>query len=200
MTQSMNYNNVVSPGGSSNRMLSWGTSMPTGGSSAVGPGPSPLQPMSFGNTGNVALSMPSVGPVSKNSNLTPNVGYNPSVSAGNIQADLANSARGTNPTEVPGAGGWFGSTFKNKDGGLNLDALSSVGTTLASFGQLYAAFQSNKIAKDSLSFQKESYQTNLSNQLSSYNMALEDRANARAVQSGTPGSAEAYINKHRLGD
>lgn len=73
---------------------------------------------------------------------------------------------------------------------------------ISTLGKLYSAFQSHKLARDSLDFQKKSYKENLNNQRTSFNMALEDRANARASYSASDTAqqdAEAYIEKYRLG-
>lgn len=80
--------------------------------------------------------------------------------------------------------------------------LQTVFGGISTLGKLYSAFQSHKLARDSLDFQKKSYKENLNNQRTSFNMALEDRANARAsysVSDTAQQDAEAYIEKHRLG-
>lgn len=103
----------------------------------------------------------------------------------------------TDALDAAGAGekmpGFFG-----KDG-FNLGSVSDIASILGGFGQLWSGFQANKLAKDALGFQKEAYRTNLENQTSSYNLALEDRIRSRyAQQGGTRAQADAYINDHRL--
>ena len=98
-----------------------------------------------------------------------------------------------NPT-LPQQNGLFGG-MKN----WNMDTTKTVLGGIGMLGQIWSAFQANKIARDSLDFQKKTYKENLTNQRSSYNMALEDRANARYAQMGRPDDAAAYIEKHRLG-
>lgn len=86
------------------------------------------------------------------------------------------------------------------DGNFSWANAGSLTKALGGLGQVWAAFQANKLAKDSLNFQKESYQTNLANQIASYNMALEDRAYARAAQNNAPqNTAQSYISQHKLG-
>ncbi len=114
-----------------------------------------------------------------------------------VTADAMNTAGGAVPE---GAAGGIGGIMMNADGSLNLNAIGTIGKVIGGFGQVYAGIQANKIAKDSLNFQKESYATNLTNQLSSYNLALEDRVRARYKQEGRSGEADGYINKHRLGE
>lgn len=105
---------------------------------------------------------------------------------------------GVNPVED--AGGWFKNTVLNSDGSLNMDTIGTLASTLGSFGKLYAGFQANKLAKDTLNFQKEAYQTNLANQISSYNLSLEDRMAARYAQKeGSDKERDAYVSKHKLG-
>lgn len=99
--------------------------------------------------------------------------------------------------------GMMGKTFTTPGGGLNFDNISSVLSGIGAIGSLWGGIQANKIAKDSLNFQKESYATNLNNQISSYNTALEDRATSRANFAGTAAAreqAQGYIAKHKLGD
>lgn len=96
--------------------------------------------------------------------------------------------------------GWLKSTIFNKDGGLNLDAIGSIAGTIGDFGKLYMGYKANKLAEDSLNFQKQAYQTNLANQTSSYNLALEDRVNGRySSRERNEAQINDYLNKHRLG-
>lgn len=86
-------------------------------------------------------------------------------------------------------------------GGLNwnMDTTKAVLGGVGMLGQIWSAYQANKIARDSLDFQKKAYKENVANQRSSYNTALEDRAYARYAQMGRPNDAADYIAKHRLG-
>lgn len=94
---------------------------------------------------------------------------------------------------------FLGSTFMDGEGGLNLRAVGGLAEGLASLGSLYGAFQMNKLARDSLDFQKKSYKQNLANQTKSYNTALEDRLRTRGIQNGTSRArTAAEIEKHSL--
>lgn len=71
--------------------------------------------------------------------------------------------------------------------------------TLGTLGNLYGAFQANRLAKDQLNFTKDVTNTNLNNQVKSYNTALEDRARSRAVaENRSQASADKYIEENRL--
>ena len=83
--------------------------------------------------------------------------------------------------------GWNAPTIKM--------GLSGIGT----LGNLWGAWQSNRLARDQLNFTKDVTNTNLNNQIQSYNTALEDRARARGVMEGqTTAETQAYIDKNRL--
>lgn len=70
---------------------------------------------------------------------------------------------------------------------------------IQTLGSLWNSFQQNKMAKESMKFQKEAFATNLANQEQSYNTALEDRINARYVTEGkSQAEAQSYIDKNRL--
>lgn len=80
-------------------------------------------------------------------------------------------------------------------GGIGQFALGTIQT----LGSLWNSFQQNKMAKESMRFQKEAFATNLANQEQSYNTALEDRIGARYVAEGrSQADADAYIQEHSL--
>ena len=76
-------------------------------------------------------------------------------------------------------------------------ALGSIDT----IGKLWAAFQMQKLAKDQFEFQKGVMNTNLANQIQSYNTSLVDRINARSFMQGdSQETTDAYIAAHSLKD
>jgi len=120
-----------------------------------------------------------------------------------------------NPTSsyVPGAGigmpnGIAGNPLTQQQGGyggltdqlgLNVPTFQLGLGTLNSLGSLYGAFSGNNLAKQQLQFAKETTNTNLNNQIKSYNTALEDRARSRgAVEGQNQTTVDDYINKNRL--
>lgn len=78
------------------------------------------------------------------------------------------------------------------------DKFGSIMDGLGQVGRVWAAFQQNKIAKESLKFQKKAWEKNFANQLQSYNTALTDRATSRYAQMEDPGRAKTYIEDNRL--
>ncbi|MER9436702.1 hypothetical protein NKJ04_17565 [Mesorhizobium sp. M0618] len=87
-------------------------------------------------------------------------------------------------------------------GGMGgLDGLNMALGGLKTIGSLWQAWEANKLAKQQFSMQKNVAQTNLTNQISSYNTALEDKINSRYVTEGKSGDqAAAYIASHKLAD
>ena len=83
--------------------------------------------------------------------------------------------------------GWNAPSIKMGLGGLN------------TLGNLWGAWQSNRIARDQLNFTKDVTNTNLNNSIQSYNTSLEDRARARGAMEGQSSSnVQSYIDKNRL--
>jgi hypothetical protein len=94
------------------------------------------------------------------------------------------------------------SFFGNKDGNMQGMGMNYLGAGIQGLGVIGALMQNRKamkLAKDQFKFTKNTANTNLNNQIKSYNTALEDRANARAVmENRDQASAQAYIDKHKL--
>ena len=85
--------------------------------------------------------------------------------------------------------------------GFNLGTLNMGVNALAAVGGLYNAFQSNKLAKDQFAFTKEVTNTNLNNQIKTFNTTMEDRARARARLDGredTEAYTKDYMDKNRI--
>lgn len=105
-----------------------------------------------------------------------------------------------------GAGGGFMNSlmsfFGNKDGNMQGMGMNYLGAGIQGLGAIGGLMQNRKamkLAKDQFKFAKDFANTNLNNQIKSYNTALEDRANARAVmENRDQSSAQAYIDKHKL--
>lgn len=144
----------------------------------------------FNNSPNgLSMGMPTVDPVVAVSNLgqTTNTGLTtPSVTTPVVNAPTVPGTTGGAAPQAPG--------FFSQHGPAQF-ALGAIQT----LGSLWNSFQQNKMAKESMKFQKEAFATNLANQEQSYNTALEDRINARYVTEGkSQAEADSYIEKNRL--
>lgn len=83
--------------------------------------------------------------------------------------------------------------------GMNVPTFQLGLGALGSLAGIYGGFQANKLAKDQLNFTKSITNTNLNNQIKSYNTALEDRARSRATaENRDQSSADAYIAANKL--
>ena len=152
---------------------------------------------SYGNMGNFdSLNSYST----TGATLTPNQQYGFGLGQGfGLKAPTMGSA--PNGAQTLGAGVAGAGADQGILGGLGMNIPTmqlGLGGIMA-LGNLYGAFQANKLAKDNFNFTKDVTNTNLNNQIKSYNMTLEDRARSRAVQEGRDqASADAYIDKNRL--
>lgn len=83
--------------------------------------------------------------------------------------------------------------------GMNANTLNFGMQGLNTLGNIWGAWQSNKLAKDQLNFTKMITNTNLNNQIKAYNTALEDRSRSRAAVEGqSSAEAQAYVDRNRL--
>lgn len=117
---------------------------------------------------------------------TPAMNYNPGAAIG------MNAGAGvTSPTSfLSGSANQLGMNVPTFQLGLG---------ALGSLAGIYSGFQANKLAKDQLNFTKSVTNTNLNNQIKSYNTALEDRARSRATaENRDQSSADAYIAANKL--
>lgn len=73
---------------------------------------------------------------------------------------------------------------QNSQFGMNMGTMNNVVGGLASLGQLWQGFQANKLAQDQWKTQKSVLNTNMMNQIKSYNNSLRDRLDTRAKMEG----------------
>lgn len=83
--------------------------------------------------------------------------------------------------------------------GFNLPTANLALSGLSTIGNLWAAFQAQKLAKQQFKYTKNVTDTNLANQMKSYNTTLADRAFSRAkVEGRDNASAQTYIDANQL--
>lgn len=103
---------------------------------------------------------------------------------------------------INGINGLVGDALGNVSGpklGLNFDTGKLALAGLQTIGNLWAAFQANKLAKQQFQFNKEFANANMANQIKSYNTALADRSRSRAFTEGqSQEAAQAYIDANKL--
>lgn len=96
----------------------------------------------------------------------------------------------------------FGAGTGAADGfkfGMNMPTMAMGLQGLQGLGNIWGAWQSNKLAKDQLDFTKRFSSANLANQTQAYNTALEDRSRARAAVEGQNAQQQQdYVDRNRL--
>jgi hypothetical protein len=137
-------------------------------------------------------------------------GSNPVASAAGayLQNGGSGSPGGIGGSSIYGVNGWGGigipGTGLSTPLGFNLGTANTALGGLQAVGNLWQAWEANKLAKQQFAYQKRITDANLANQISSYNTALEDRIRSRAAaetgQAGglTADAAAAYIAGHSL--
>ena len=94
------------------------------------------------------------------------------------------------PTTAPSFGSGLGMNVPTA--GLALGGLQAI-------GNLWGAFEANKLAKKQFKFTKATTETNMANQIKSYNTALGDRSRSRAAVEGqSAATAQAYVDKNSM--
>jgi len=124
---------------------------------------------------------------------SPSLNYQPGMTLGDYFSPSTGTGAGQATGGFPGLGSLSGQL------GMNVPTLQLGLGALGSLSNIYGGFQANKLAKDQLSFTKDITNTNLNNQIQSYNTALEDRARSRAAaENRSQSSADEYIQQNKL--
>lgn len=95
-----------------------------------------------------------------------------------------NTSNNWSPPSVGGAVGQGATSGLGAGFGANIGTGQLALTGLTALASLFGASQQNSLAKKQFSFQKNLANTNLNNQIQSYNTSLEDRLNSRGVAEG----------------
>ena len=145
-------------------------------------------------------------------NLLPSTGFAPnqmeSLAAYLSQFSQPQAAIGSPSAMIgaqPGTGTWnmidgaVAPAAGGMDFGMNLDTGKLALSGLQTLGNLWGAIQSNNMAKDQFKLTKDIANTNLNNQIQTYNTSLTDRAMARAkVQGDDQSTVDQYLALNRL--
>ena len=109
---------------------------------------------------------------------------------------LAPTSTLTNGIQAPGMGTTAGTSL-----GFNLGTANLVLGGIGTIGNLWTAYQAQKLAKEQFAFQKDITNANFANQLQSYNTSLTDKINSRTAQEGgDTADAQAYVDNNKLED
>ena len=88
--------------------------------------------------------------------------------------------------------GLFGSGIGADDARFGLQGLNTL-------GNLWAAWKTASLAGKQFKYARDVSETNIANQIKSYNTSLTDRANNRAIVEGrTPAETQAYIEQNKM--
>lgn len=137
-------------------------------------------------------------PTVNGSQLT-NVGVGMNQTAGMPQTTGISGAGMQPMGQVQGApmstgGQQQGGNFWSQNGGAGM-ILGGISV----LGSLWNSYQQHRLAREQMSFARETFYTNLENQTQTYNTALEDRIRARHNTEGRgSGETDAYLSEHRL--
>lgn len=102
-----------------------------------------------------------------------------------------------NPTADNASGGFFDQG--NNSFGWNANTMQFGIQGLNTLGNLWGAWNAQRLARDQLDFTKSFARANMENQTKAYNTALEDRARSRGfVEGQTTAEQQAYIDRNRL--
>lgn len=83
--------------------------------------------------------------------------------------------------------------------GFNMDTGKLILGGLQTIGSLWQAWEANKLARDQFKFSKDFANTNLANQIRSYNTQVEDIGRSRAfTESQSVEEAAAWLKANRL--
>jgi cell division septation protein DedD len=150
--------------------------------------------LSFGTSSPAPMAPLSSGAPSTQTATAAAVATNPVSPSGVASPAGAADAGGAAPMINPVTGEVLNPTFFQKGGGFSV-ALGALQT----LGNLWNSFQQIKVAKDTLAFQKDAYQTNLANTTKDYNTRLESDARVSGQMSGwTQQQTDTYVKEHSL--
>ena len=140
-------------------------------------------------------------------NLADQINYGASNPTGSY---LQNTASGQ-PVAQGITGPGVGQQVASQVGGINNNLSTPLGMNLGTgqlalggigtIGNLWSAWQTQKLAKEQFNYQRGITDTNLANQIQSYNTALSDRIASRGfLQGDSQSTIDQYIEENSLRD
>ena len=140
-------------------------------------------------------------------NLADQINYGASNPTGAYLQNTASGYQAPQGITVPGVG----QQVAPQVGGINNNLSTPLGMNLGTgqlvlggigtIGNLWSAWQAQKLAKEQFNYQKGITDTNLANQIQSYNTALSDRMVARGFTQGDSQSTiDQYIEENSMRD
>lgn len=113
---------------------------------------------------------------------------------------------GVTPTVLGESASSLGGGIPNMGGGGlggsgmgGMDIANGVLGGLQTIANIWGAFEARKLAKKQFNFTKDITETNLANQIKSYNTTLSDRSRSRAAVEGQSAEqAQAYIDQNKM--
>jgi spore coat protein CotH len=114
-----------------------------------------------------------------------------------LQGMQSNNNRANTSIAGNGGGGIGGGGFGGI--GFNMDTAKLALGGIQTLGNLWNAFQAQGLARDQFDFTKGITETNLTNQIKSYNTSIEDRIRSRGATEGqTQEQMDDYTTRNRV--
>lgn len=125
---------------------------------------------------------------------------NPLSAAIQTRADPTTTGSTNGVGGIAGAGNISSGSNGGESGlGFNVGTGNLVLGGIAAIGNIWNAWEANKLAKEQFAYKKDVTEANMANQIKSYNTTLEDRIRSRsAMESTSQASANRYMESHKL--
>ena len=140
-------------------------------------------------------------------NLADQINYGASNPTGTLLQNTASGQQVTQGITGPGVGQVAAPQVGGLSNSLSTPLGMNIGTgqlvlgAIGTIGNLWAGWQAQKLAKEQFNYQKGITDTNLANQIQSYNTALSDRMTARGFMQGDSQSTiDQYIEDNSMRD